>query len=99
MLGWDRWKKAFDAWEGATAKYLEQVLASPLILEPSGAMLGAVSKARARMDRSVADAWSRMGLPTRRDQERAMHALNQIQSRLMDLEEQLLDLRERSEPE
>jgi len=30
-----------------------------------------------------------MGLPTKRDQERALHLLNQLQSRIMDLEEKL----------
>ena len=35
--------------------------------------------------------WGLMGLPTKRDQERTLHALNQIQSRLLDLEEQLAD--------
>ncbi len=34
-----------------------------------------------------------MGLPTRRDQERAIHTLNQLQSRLIDLEERLEDAR------
>ena len=23
MIGWDSWKKGFDAWEDATAKHLE----------------------------------------------------------------------------
>ena len=31
-----------------------------------------------------------VGLPTRRDQERTLHKLNQLESRLYDLEEQLL---------
>ena len=38
MLGWDMWKKGFDAWESATANYLEQVMKSPLLLGPSGAI-------------------------------------------------------------
>ena len=36
MTLWDKWKKGFDAWEDATAKYIEQVLKSPLVLGPSG---------------------------------------------------------------
>jgi len=39
---------------------------------------------------AVAAWWSSFGLPTRRDQERALHKLNQLESRLYDLEEQLL---------
>jgi hypothetical protein len=34
--------------------------------------------------------WSAFGLSTRRDQERTLHLLNQLQSRIYDLEEQLL---------
>ena len=36
---WDQWKKAFDAWENATAKWVEEWMKSPLVLGPSGAML------------------------------------------------------------
>jgi hypothetical protein len=46
-------------------------------------------KAKAAGDRAVAAWWGSMGLPTKRDQERTLHALNQIQSRLLDLEERL----------
>lgn len=88
---WDTWKKGFDAWEGATAKYFESVLKSPLVLEPAGAALTATMKAKTARDAAIAKAWAALGLPTRRDQERILHALNQIQSRLLDLEEKLED--------
>jgi hypothetical protein len=90
---WDFYKRAFDAWEQATASYLEQVLKSPLLLVPSGAMLSAMMKAKATSDQLVAQAWAAVGLPTRRDQERALHQLNELHSRLMDLEEQLAERR------
>ena len=91
MLGWDLFKKGFDAWEDATARYLEEVLKSPLLLGPAGAMLTAAMKARAASDRAAAAYWGMMGLSTKRDQERTLHALNQLQSRLMDLEEKLAE--------
>ena len=91
MLGWDQWKKGFDAWEATTAQYLEQVVQSPLVLGPSGAVLSAVFKAKAASDDAVAKWWGAWGLPTKRDQERTLHALNQLQSRLLDLEEKLAD--------
>jgi hypothetical protein len=90
---WDLWKKGFDAWEDATARYTEQVLRSPAVLTPSGAMFTALMKTKAATDRLAEAWWSAWGLPTRRDQERALHALNQIQSRLADLEEQLAELK------
>lgn len=88
---WDLWKKGFNAWENTTAQYLEVALKSPLLLGPSGAMLSAVMKSKAKADQAVARLWGTMGLSTRRDQERTLHALNQIQSRLIDIEERLAD--------
>ena len=83
------WKKAFDAWEKATSRYLETVLRSPAVLGPSGALLTAAMKAKAAGDRVVQHWWGAIGLPTKRDQERTLWALQQIQSRLMDLEERM----------
>jgi hypothetical protein len=89
MMLWDLWKKGFDAWEEATARYLEEVLKSSAVLVPSGALLSAVMKAKAERDRMTAQFWNAMGLPSRQDQERALHLLNQLQSRLNDLEQKL----------
>jgi predicted nucleotidyltransferase len=91
MFGWDLWKKGFEAWEGATAQLLEAWLKSPLVLEPSGAMLTQMLKAKALGDKVVAQAWGAMGLPTKRDQERALYKLNQLESKLLDLEERLIE--------
>lgn len=91
MFGWDIWKKGFDAWESATANYFEQVLKNPLLLGPSGKMMGEAFKAKAQADKITAQWIGMMGLPTKRDQERTLHALNQIQSRLSDIEEQLAE--------
>ena len=86
---WELWKKGFDAWEDATAKFLEQWLKSPLVLGPSGAMLTAMMKTRAAAEQAKAKIWGEMGLPTKRDQERTLHLLNQLHSRVLDLEEKL----------
>ncbi len=86
---WDRWKKGFDSWEDSTAQYLESLLKSPKVLTPSGALLSKVLRSKARADQLAARAWSAVGLPTRRDQERTLHLLNQLQSRILDLEEKL----------
>ena len=94
-MGWDLFKKYFDAWEGQTAKLMESWMKSPLVLEPAGAWLTAMMKARAASDRALATAWGNIGLPTKRDQERTLHALNQIQSRLIDLEEELAELKQK----
>ena len=89
MLGWDLWKKSFDAWEDTTARLLESWMRSPFILEPSGAMLSATMRWKAAADQAASAFWGALGLPTKRDQERTLHALNQLESRLLDLEERL----------
>ncbi len=88
---WDTYKEGFDAWESATAKLLENWMKSPLVLEPSGAMLTSVMRMKAASDRMSAMWWGALGLPTKRDQERTLHALNKLESRLNDLEEKLED--------
>jgi hypothetical protein len=88
---WDVWKQGFAAWEQATTQYMEKVLQNPGVLGPAGAMLTAAMKTKAATDRALAAWWSGFGLPTRRDQERALHKLNQLESRLYDLEEHLLE--------
>lgn len=93
MNAWDTYKKFFNAWEGATAQYLEHWLKSPLLLEPAGAWLSATMKMKAAGDKAAAQWWGSVGLPTKRDQERALHKLNQLESRLLDLEEQLAEAR------
>ncbi|MBK8253753.1 MAG: hypothetical protein IPK82_13935 [Polyangiaceae bacterium] len=85
----DQWKKGFDAWENATAEYLETVLKSPMVLTPAGMMLSAAMKSKAASEKALAQFWGAWGLPTKRDQERTLHALNQLESRLLDLEEKL----------
>ena len=86
---WDQWKKGFDVWEDTTAKYLEQVLKNPLVLGPSGLVLAAVMKMKAASDKAKEQWWGEMGLSTKRDQERILHALHQLQSKVLDLEEKL----------
>jgi hypothetical protein len=88
-MTWDNYKKGFFAWEETTAQHLEKVMKSPLVLAPSSAILTAVMKAKTLAGKATSLWWGSLGLPTRREQERALHALNQIQSRLLDLEEQL----------
>lgn len=88
---WDTWKKAFYAWEDSTAKYMEEVMKSPLLLGPSGMLLGGAMKAKASYDKAAAGWVGNLGLATKRDQERSLHALNQLESRLIDLEEKLAE--------
>ena len=90
---WDMWKQGFAAWEKTTSTYMEKMMSNPGVLGPAGAMLTAVMKTKTASDKALTSWWSMWGLPTRRDQERSLHKLNQLESRLYDLEEQLADAR------
>jgi hypothetical protein len=94
MTLFEKWKKGFDAWEGEAAKLSARVLSSRHVLEPSGALLSAVMRGRARTDRALGDVWSAVGLPNRRDQERTLRLLTVLERRVIDLEEKLEDARE-----
>jgi hypothetical protein len=98
MNAWESWKKGFGTWESTTAAYLEKVLANPAVLGPAGAMLTAAMKTKSATDKAIASWWSTLGLPTRRDQERTLHKLNQLESRLFDLEDQLDDQKTSARP-
>jgi hypothetical protein len=86
---WTTWKKGFDAWEATTADFLERVMRSPALLQPSGIVLKALSATKEASDTFGAAWWRALGLPTRRDQERVLHRLNELESLLRDLEERL----------
>jgi hypothetical protein len=88
---WDRFKKGFDSWETTTAGHLDKALKNPVVLGPLGAVLSVAMKVKARGNRAATSFWGGLGLPTKRDQERSLHALNQLESRLMDLEERLAE--------
>lgn len=90
-MNWETYKKYFNAWEGPTAVWLEARLKSPMFLEPAAAGLSALMKVKAAVDEKTASFIGALGLPTKRDQERTLHALNQIQGRLLDLEDRLAE--------
>lgn len=91
MQGFKEWKTAFDQWENATAEYSEKVMKMPKVLGPAGTVLSRIMKVKAASDRAQASWWSALGLPTRRDQERTLHLLHQLESKIHDLEEKLED--------
>jgi len=88
---WDTFKKGFFAWEDATARYLEHVVKSPVLLAPSGILLGGAMRAKAAYDKAAQSWVGTIGLATKRDQERTLHTLNQLESKIIDLEERLDD--------
>ena len=90
---WEQWKKGFGTWEKATATYLDSVVRNPMMLGGAGTLLTGVMKSKSATDKALATWWGSLGLPTKRDQERGLHKLNALESRIFDLEEELAELR------
>jgi hypothetical protein len=91
----DAYKKGFEAWENLTADLLEKWTKSPLMLKPMAVLLTQAIKARGTQEKMMSAWWTMMGLPTKRDQQRTLFALHKLESRLMDLEERLDEIKPR----
>lgn len=87
--GFEQWKKGFDAWEQSTAKIMDAWLKSPGVLEPSGFVLSAIMRMKKASDMAMSAWWGAVGLPTRDMQEKTLHEIHRMQSKILDLEEQL----------
>ena len=94
---WDLWKSGFAAWDKATTQYTDKLLRNPSLLGPAGALLTAAMKSKLVADKAMASLWSNVGLPSKDGQHRALHKLNQLESRILDLEEELAELRKQRE--
>ena len=89
------WRRSFFAWEDRTAQLLEALLRRPRLLEPAARALSGVARARRDADRAL-EAWlASVGLASRTEHERLAHQLNELESRLYDLEEALWAQRDR----
>ncbi len=78
-------RHAFNLWEKTTRAYFDTLIRSPLFLSTSGAGLNSFFMLKKFTDRGLETCISSMGLPTRKDQVKALHLLNQLEGRLDDL--------------
>jgi hypothetical protein len=83
--------KLYAAWEKQTAAYFDKVLRNPGFLELSGNLMGAALRSKIVVDQFLMATWKSLLLPTKRDQERTLHLLNELHSRVNDLEDELTD--------
>lgn len=93
MSVWKIWKSGFDRWERTTSEYFDKALRSPAILAPSGSMLKAVMHTKSAATKLVGRGWNALGVTNREEQDRAMHRINQLESQLLDVQEELRVLR------
>lgn len=83
------WRQWFDRWDAGATAALEQLLRTQPLLELGGSALTASMKLWSMGQRTRDAWWSAWGLPTQREQQRLLHELHRLQSRLLDLTEQL----------
>tara|TARA_R110000868_G_scaffold233579_1_gene487288 strand:- start:157 stop:447 length:291 start_codon:yes stop_codon:yes gene_type:complete len=94
MSAWKLWKSGFDRWERTTSEYLDQALRSPALLAPTGSVLKVVMHTKNATSKLVGRGWNVLGVPNREEQDVALHRINQLESQLLDLQEELRALRE-----
>lgn len=82
-------KQAFNLWERTTSACFEELARNSTFLSANGAGLNSVLNFKKIADMSSQYYLSSIGLPTRRDQERTLHLLQQIEGRLDDLQFQI----------
>ncbi len=86
----------FSTWEKNTSAYFEKLLRNPNILETLGQVMNAGYKNKIYVDKTLHAMWKNLGLPNKRDQERTLHLLNELHSRIHDLEDQLTTLKQKN---
>lgn len=79
-------RQAFTLWERTSAAYLETLTRNPLFLGVNSGWLNGFLMVKKATDSGMRTLLSSLGLPTRHDQERTLHLLQQIEARLDDLE-------------
>ena len=94
MTPWKLWKSGFDRWETTTAEYLESALQKASVLGPAASLLRVVMQAKIESSRMVDKGMRAIGLTSRDQQDRALHRINQLESQVLDLQEELQELRE-----
>jgi len=94
MSTWKIWKSGFDRWEQTTSSYLDKGLRSPALLGPVGKILKTVLQTKTAASGLVERGWNAVGLTSRNQQDYAVHRINQLESQVLDLKEELRDLRD-----
>lgn len=82
-------RQAFQIWERTTAAYFDALVRNACFLTASSAGLNSFLALKKLSDSGTQMFLAALGLPTRRDQERTLHLLHQIEGRLDDLQFQL----------
>lgn len=83
------WRQWFDRWDAGATQAFEQLLRTQPLLDLGGSALTATMKLWTLGQRTRDAWWSAWGLPTQRDQQRLLFELHRLQTKVLDLTEQL----------
>lgn len=86
-----------ESWEKKASDYFDTVLRHPTFLNAIGGLLSTGCRNKAQFDRAMGALWKNLNLPNKNDQERTLHLLNELHSRIFDLEERISALTEENE--
>jgi hypothetical protein len=86
---WSTFKAKFDSLENRAAGRIERLAQNPFLVGASARALTTFAQSKQTMDRAIAETLGIFGLATKRDQERLMHMVVELQSKLLDIEENL----------
>ena len=86
-------RRSYERWDREATPLMETMLKNPFLTGTAGNVLNASARLVGMQRRVVSQWWSALGLPTRDDQERLLHAVHELQSRIIDLEDKLAEER------
>jgi len=98
-LFYQTFKEAYQIWEKPAGEFWMAYLSSPLFLETLGQGL-TLSLSYQRMAKAAAIGfWRAWGLPDTDTQDKTLHKLNEIESRIDRLSEQMAHIADQTNPE
>lgn len=90
---WRFVKESVDAWDRTMTPVFDTWLKHEGVVDPAGRVLTAASRARGAQQRVLRGLWRELGLPTRSAQERLLAAVQRLETRVVDQQETIAELR------
>lgn len=90
---WRALKESVDSWDRKMAPVFDTWLKHDGVVDAAGRGLTAASRARAVQQRILRGLWRELGLPTRSAQERLLAAVQRLETRVIDQQETIAELR------
>lgn len=97
MTNKNLFEQAYTVWEKRTSKLLDGAMRNSQILKASSDFMNQQFKSKIVVDQALLKTWRNLLLPNKKDQEKTLHLLNELHSRIFDLEERIEELNQAKE--